>query len=151
MKHAITCLEAALSLRPANWSALWFIGKAQQRLGAPQEALEAFRRAYVINPTHPDVAREAAISATQVGDAPAAVRYARAAVALAPSDGGLLANLGLALLIAGDLEGAKRAADEACAPSPEDVISRQAQRLIDEVVTGQRPAPNSGAELGLVL
>jgi hypothetical protein len=56
----------------------------------------------------------------------------------------------LALLITGDVEGAQAASAEACARAPDDVLSRTARGLVDDVATGRRPF-TCGRDLGLAL
>src|SRR5438128_168267 len=67
LKRAISLFQRVLELNPNNWSALWLIGKVHQRLGDKLAALASFERAYHINPRQPDVAREASMSAMDIG------------------------------------------------------------------------------------
>src|SRR5262245_51219912 len=89
LRRAIECFEAALRIAPEGWQSIWAIGKIHQRLGETAEALGCFARAHQLKPDQPDVAREAGIAATDLGDGPRAVQFSRAAVALAPNDPGL--------------------------------------------------------------
>src|SRR5262245_53898878 len=57
LKRAIRLYQKVLELNPGNWSAMWLIGKVQQRLGDPAAALSWFDQAYQVNPSQPDVAR----------------------------------------------------------------------------------------------
>ena len=48
----------SIELNPANWSAMWFIGKIYQRLDDNGSALSWFERASDVNGSQPDIARE---------------------------------------------------------------------------------------------
>ncbi len=147
LRQAISCFESAPSIAPANWSALWLLGKVHQRLGDYAKALECFSKAHMIKPDQPDAAREAAITATHLGDGPAATRFSNAALTAKPDDPGLLSNHALALLISGRLHDARAAATHACSLAPEDPICRQVMKTIEDVIAGRRPAPRSGQDL----
>src|SRR6266566_3962274 len=67
LKRALSLFERVLQLKPENWSAMWLIGKVHQRFGDYNAALSWFERAYQINPSQPDVAREASMCAMDVG------------------------------------------------------------------------------------
>lgn len=149
LRRAATCFHKALELAPTNWSTMWALGKIHQRLGDMQTALAWFARAHATNPNQADVAREAGICATQLGVAADAVLYSRAAIAAAPEDAGLVANLALALLIDGQVGEARHAAGEACSRAPQDSASRRVLELVEEVAAGRRPMPTSGRDLGL--
>lgn len=73
-----------------------------------------------------------------------AVAAARQAVALKPDDAGLLANLSLALLIGGTLD---EAAEKSLAIAPDDEITRNLKRAIEDVRSGRRAQPRSLADL----
>ena len=149
LRQAITCFEAALQIAPSNWSALWLLGKIYQRLGSFNEALGCFARAHQIKPDQPDVAREAGISAIQLGDGPSAIRYCESAIASAPNDAGLVANLALACLISEDRNRAQMLANEACSRAPDDVVSKNVQRIVREVAIGKRAQPKCGRDFGM--
>ena len=149
LRQAIKCFEAALQIAPSNWSALWALGKIYQRLGDFKEALAYFARAHQMKPDQPDVAREAGICATHLGDGPSAVRYCESAIACAPNDAGLVANLALACLINGDLDRAQVLASEACAREPGDAVSKNVQRIVHEVAIGKRAQPKYGRDFGM--
>ena len=70
-----------------------------------------------------------------------------AAVALAPADSGLMANLALAYLIDGQLEAAEAAITKSLSIAPDDPISMRANRLIQRVAAGDLPCPKSGPEI----
>src|SRR5713101_182887 len=68
LKRALSLFSRALEIHPENWSAMWLVGKVHQRLGDYSEALSWFERAYQVNPSQPDVAREAAACAMSIGN-----------------------------------------------------------------------------------
>jgi tetratricopeptide (TPR) repeat protein len=66
LKQAVNLFEQVLQINPENWSAMWLIGKIQQRLRHNSEALSWFERSYQVNPSQPDVAREASLCAMDI-------------------------------------------------------------------------------------
>lgn len=148
LRRAAAAFDEALSINPGNWAAEWLVGKIHQRLAEHSEALRRFARAHELQPGNANVAREATIAAIQCGNGEDAIRYSEAALALAPEDGGLMANHALALLVAGRLEAALGAIDDALARSPDDHISRSVREVVLEVMSGRRPQPKSGRDLG---
>jgi tetratricopeptide (TPR) repeat protein len=148
LRQALSCFEAALRIVPESWQALWGMGKIHQRLGEVPEALGCFSRAHDLSPSQPDVAREAGIAACDIGDGPSAIRFTKAAIAAKPDDAGLVSNLALAYLIAGDLGQAQRAAAEAASRAPGDSVSQTVRQIIDDVAQGRRPRPRTVRELG---
>ncbi len=148
LRRAIAAFEEAISLYPSNWSAHWVVGKIYQRLGDYDAALQRFSRAHELEPTNADVVREATIAAIDVGNGTAATRFAEAALGLSPDDAGLMANHALALLIAGDALSARRTIQKSIERDASDQVSRRVAEIIEEVVSGQRPQPRSGRDLG---
>lgn len=137
---------AALQVFPDGWPSLWVMGKIHQRLGETTEALGCFARAHQIKPDQPDVAREAGIAASDVGDGQRAVQFTRAAVASAPNDPGLVSNLALALLINDQIQEAQAVAADALTRAPADPIARRVKVIADDVAAGKRPRPRSTRE-----
>ncbi|NQT84925.1 tetratricopeptide repeat protein [bacterium] len=166
LRDAISCFEQVLAINPQNWSSIYMLGKIHQRLGDQKEALKWFSRACEINPDQPDVAREAALSAIDTGDGKTAVRYCEAALSaidtgdgktavryceaairMSPDDFGLILNLALAHLIAGDLTQAQACAEDAVRKAPNDKISKRVRAIINEVADGKRRPPKTGLEI----
>jgi len=137
----------ALEIAPWQWQTLWVLGKIYQRIDDRAQALSCFGKAHEINPTQPDVAREASIAAGHLGMASDAVRYSEIAVTLKPDDPGLVANLAVALLISGRVDRAQAAAAEACSRAPHDPASLSVKGLADDVAAGKRAAPATTLEL----
>ena len=141
LNKAIEVFHQALAIAPDNWATFWGLGKAYQRLGQAADSLTAFQAAFRLNPTHPDVAREAAAAALAVGDGPNAIQYCLAAIEAAPDDASLIANLALAYLVYGDVDRAASSAREAVRRNPDDESSRRNLGLIRDVQAGLRDAP----------
>jgi len=139
LKKAISLFEQTLQIAPANWSAMWIMGKIYQRMGDDATALEWFTQAHRIKRTNPDVAREAALCAMNLGRAKEAVEFSAAAIELKPNDSGLVANLALALLLDNKPQEAKQKAEVAVSANPSDVVSVNVLRLINDVISGRRP------------
>ena len=147
IRRGLSSMRKALAIRPDNWAALWITGKALQVAGKNAEALDAFARSHSINPQHPDIAREASISAMESSRFDVARSFAEAALQLKPEDPGLMANLALVLLLAQDPRAAKSQIERAIAADPKDRITRAIRRIVDEVISGSRPCPKHTREL----
>jgi tetratricopeptide (TPR) repeat protein len=147
LNRAIRLLTRVIEIREANWSAMWMIGKAYQRLGNQETALGWFSRALQIDSSNPNVSREATVCALELGHGQKAVAYALTALEANPVDVGLTANLALAYLIAGDSDLAQEKATEAVARDPQDAISQRVLRMIGEVRAGSRQQPRCMGDL----
>src|SRR5262249_14129736 len=106
LETGIARLEASARLVPDNFATHWLLGKAHEARGQAEASLPCFKRAFDSNPNHADVAREYMRACLELGDGAEGVRAARRGCELAPDNAGLRSNLGLALLIAGDVDSA---------------------------------------------
>ncbi len=147
LKKAITLFEQMLAINPTSWSAMWALGKIYQRMDDDAKALEWFTRAHQIEPLNPDVMREAALSALNVGKGKEAEDFTTAAIELKPNDAGLISNLALALLLNNKSREARERAEEAVRANPADFVSKNVLQFIDDVVSGKRPYPKSLREI----
>jgi tetratricopeptide (TPR) repeat protein len=147
LKRAVLLFKRALDLAPENWSAMWLIGKVHQRLGEEDTALSWFERAYQVNPSQPDVAREASLCAMDVGRCDAAVIYAHRATQIEPDSAGLHANLALAYLLAGRIDEAHRSIERSLAGDASDTISQTIRTIIQHFATNGRTPPTTTAGL----
>ena len=143
LRRAIVAYEEALKINPEGWQSMWALGKIYQRTGDDQMSLDWFSQSFEINPTQPDVAREAGLAALNTGDGVAAIRFCLAACSNNPDDPGLAANLAWAYLIGGDQEKARELARQAVSRDPDDEISRRVLKIVEEVASGSRPTPKS--------
>lgn len=141
LKQAAQCFEQALRINPEGWSSMWALGKIHQRLGDYEASLQWFARAHDINPTHPDVAREAGLAALDCGNAGLAVRFCSAAADNDPGNAGLVANLALAHTLSGDDTNAIECAERALRVTPDDEISRTVLEFVRAVADGRRARP----------
>ena len=147
LKRALLLFERALGLAPENWSAMWLVGKVHQRLGDGAEALSWFERAYQVNPSQSDVAREASLCAMDIGRGDAAVVFAYRATQIEPDSAGLHANLALAYLLAGSINEAQRSIDRSLSADASDTISQTIRAIIQHFSTNGRRPPKSASEL----
>jgi len=147
IERGIEQLQAALQINPANWAACWITGKAYQALDRSEEACDSFKQAYGLEKSNPDVAREYVLECLKLGRTEPAVHAARHAVGLVPDNAGLVANLGLALLIHGDLEEAQKTINQSLELNPEDQITHNLQRILNEIQNGERPQPERLSDL----
>jgi tetratricopeptide (TPR) repeat protein len=147
LQNGVDCLLRHQRASPDSWAALWLAGKALQALGDNEGAARELARAFAIKPDHADVGREYVSVLLDLGRAAEAVPIADAACAARPSDAGLVANLALALLLAGKPDEAAGAVERALVMDPNDKITAEVARLINEVRQGRRPAPRSLQDL----
>lgn len=143
LMKAISLFERAREINPGGYSSMWALGKIYQRLGDNEVAHEWFSHAHDANPDQPDVAREAALAALDIGDTASALRFCKIAIELSPDDSGLVSNLALAHLLAGDDESAFRAAEEATSRDPSDEISKSVLKFVDDVSQGRKARPKT--------
>ena len=139
--------DRVLALKPNNWSAMWVVGKVQQRLGDEAAALNWFEKSWQAHPSHPDVAREASLSAMHLGRSNLAIVYAHHAAQLDPQSAGLQANLALAYLLAGQLQQAQTNIDLSLKADPADPISKSVQAIIKHFASTRQPPPKTLQDL----
>lgn len=147
LRRGLTLFDRVLRINPRNWPAMWLMGKGFQRLGDFENALRWFAQAHEINPTHPDVLREAAIAAMELGRPNEAVPFCERAIEAKPNDPGLRANLALATLFCGDAARAESLAAEALRRDPDDNITRRIADVCRDVLLGKRPCPHHVRDL----
>ena len=147
VERGIRDLHAVTTYNPENWAAFWIKGKGYQVLGDHRAARREFKASFDIQKENPDVAREYASSCLELGYGSEAVRATQHALTLSPDDAGLYANLALAFLIDGKNSEAKQAIDRSLQISPDDKLSQTVQRVVDEVISGQRPQPKNLADI----
>ena len=147
LNKAIALFEQTIQLNPNNWASMWALGKIYDRFGEDSTAFDWFVKAHRIEPNNPDVAREAALSALNIGKNKEAVELTEAAIRLKPEDFGLVSNLALALLFEGRLDDAREKAKDAVEANPNDKISKDVLTLIEQVISGKRTKPKSVREL----
>jgi tetratricopeptide (TPR) repeat protein len=93
LRRALRLYGRVLELIPESWNSTWFMAKTHQRLGEVERALEWMERAYQVNASRVDIAREASLMAMDLGRRDAAIVYAHRATQIEKEDAGLLANL----------------------------------------------------------
>jgi len=147
VERGIKLLTFITQANPANWNAHWIIGKGYQAIGNSEAACDSFRASFDIQKHNPDVAREYMFECLNLGRSKDGVDAARHAVSLQPGNPGLLANLGLALLIAADLDAAEQAVNQALVADPKDGITKNVAQMIRDVKSGRKPQPNRIADL----
>ena len=80
LESATNFFLEALKINPEGWSSMWALGKVYQRLGQHDESLDWFGKALKLNPSQPNVAREAGLAALDVGEIPSGLQYCLLAV-----------------------------------------------------------------------
>ena len=126
---------------------MWQLGKIYQRLGQHDESLQWFYRAFEVNPSQPDVAREAGLAALETGHHRDGACLFISALENSPRDSGLRANLALAYLLDGRLDDALRESELAANQDPSDAVSANVLRLVRDVHAGRRFQPRTVTDL----
>jgi tetratricopeptide (TPR) repeat protein len=139
--RALSLFARVVQLNPANWSALWLMGKVHVRLGDFDAAFSCFERAHRANPRQPEVAREASRCAMDLGRHEVALDLAQRAVQLDPNNPTLRANLALACLIAGRIPDAQLAASQAVMGEPTDDSFRRLKAIVQHFAAKGTPPP----------
>jgi tetratricopeptide (TPR) repeat protein len=147
IKEGLKYLDAVTKINPRNWAAFWLKGKAYQALKYPQSAYNEFKKAFDIEKENADVARELMIEALNLGKGEEGVEIGKYALSLKPNNTGLMANLGLAYLINGEIDNAEDIVKKAINLDTFDEISKQILDIILEVKSGKRPQPNKYSDL----
>lgn len=147
LRKASALLDEVLTLHPGNVSALWIQGKILQLFGEFEPSLDRFAKACLIDPSNPNVAREAGISATEAGKLDVAVYFAQEALKATPGDAGLRTNLAVAHLFAGNVSAARFEIEDARAAEPDDPITHSVWALVREVAEGRMRRPSKTSEI----
>lgn len=130
LKRALALFGRVLELKPENWSAMWLVAKVHQRLGDTDIAFSWLEKAYQVNSSQSDIAREASMMAMDLGKEDAAIVFAHRGTQIEPENAGLHANLALAYLQANQLPEAKKCVDRALEVEPNDTISQTIREMI---------------------
>jgi Flp pilus assembly protein TadD len=147
IRKGIELLNEATLLNTSNWPAYWIKGKGYQALGESESAYSEFKKSYEIQKDNPDVARELMIECLNLGRAEEGVTVSLHALSLQPNNSGLNANVGLAYLIAGDLQAAKKYVARAIVLDDSDRINKNLLSMIKEVESGKRDQPKKYGDL----
>lgn len=139
---ASEALERMTSSGRASWHAWWLFGVARRCLRDREGAYAAFARAYGMAPDEIETGRNLGLECITLGYADEAISVTAAVVALAPDNAGLVANHALALLIGGDLDGALREVRRSLRLDPNDTVTLNLRRIIDNVCAGIVEAPS---------
>jgi len=123
------------------------VGKSYQALDDLPNALIWFEKAYQINPSHPDIARETSLCAMHVGQNDLAITFAHRAVQVEPNNYGLHANLALAYLLAGKIELAQASIDCALSGDPTDNISQTIKLIVQHFAQNGKSPPTTTPKL----
>lgn len=143
LKDGIACLNRVLRIAPKNWSALWIRGKAHQVLGDHRPARDSFAAAYAIKSAHPDVAREYVLELMEMKEFSKATLIAEKIAKHHRRNAGLWANLAVAQLLNREVSQAQKSVGISLALDPNDKITKELKRRIDQVANGTRRQPTS--------
>ena len=124
IKQGADIMAQVLKIHPENWSALWILGVSCATVAQWNRAYECLKRSFEINQTNPDIARELSIVCSQVERFDEAFSVALHAMALDPSDAGLVSNYAYMLFLNGDVERASQEIARSLQMAPNDPVSR---------------------------
>jgi len=147
LRRAIRHLRRVLEIDPYSWSSWFAIGKAYERLGAIEGALEAFRRAVEIVPTNGSMAKEVCAQAMALGQYDLAAKFAEVALQGRPDDPAAHSNMGLLLMFAGRPVDAQRAFQRALELEPLCESSSLLLALAQRVIVGDLKCPRNLQEV----
>lgn len=139
-------IQQVLEIHPANWSAMFLLGKIEQRFGNENEALKWFLKAREFEPVNTSLAKEASLTASRLGDQSLAVRIVDEAIAVNPKDAALRVNSGLAHLLAGQPGKAAERFKEAVELEPTST-NEKLELYAKRVVAGVLPLPRTEADI----
>lgn len=147
LRRGVALLQAYVAEDASTWPPFWLLGKGLQALGDHTAALEALERAFEIEPTDPDIGREVAVAAVAVGRYDRAVAGYRAVHGAYPHDVGIRINLALALLLAGDSDGALAEIEATQRAAPDNSMVDTVLQHVRAVSEGRVARPTSMDEL----
>jgi tetratricopeptide (TPR) repeat protein len=142
LRRGCEMLSRVLQSNPGNWAALWFLGIAHKCLRELEHAYNDFHRAYALEKANPGVGRELVGICIALGRGEEAVHISHEVLEKTPTDGGLISNYALALLIAGNVAEAAAAVEGSLKLDPDDQITQGLAKLIASVRTGQATRPD---------
>jgi Flp pilus assembly protein TadD len=140
--RAIRILQKHVIAETGDYESRFWLGKAYQRLGDHNHALEWMIDAVRLHPANPSFAKEAGIEALEIGETDVAIALLRPALDAAPRDPALLYDLGMAFLIKNKPREAKNYLSMALAIE-DHTLTRRVLALADDVLKARETAPNS--------
>lgn len=143
LKRCIGKFEQVLKTHPDNWASMWFLGMIHRRLRDDEKALSWFERAYQVNPSQAEVAREGSMCAMNLGRHETAIALAWRGHQIEPGNSGLLSNLALAFLLSGRLNDAGKAIKASLDKDPSDKISQTVAAMIEHFQTTNSVPPQT--------
>ena len=147
LKRAVKLYERVLQLVPNHWNSMWILGKVVQRLGNERSAFDWFVKAWDQTPRNVDAAREAALSAMNLGLARHAIEYCEEALKLEPNEPGLICNLALAWIHDGKPDEALAKAKLAVELNPKDSVSVSVMQLAQHLAQTKSVCPSNSDEI----
>ena len=125
VRRVCQLLEEAIDIDLSDWQAHWLLGFAHRFLGDHEAAFHAFRSAYKLEKENDSPGREYCRECLALNRTQEAISVAQQLVVRHPHDAGLKANLGLALLTAGQLQEGARWITDAHTIDPDDPMTGQ--------------------------
>jgi tetratricopeptide (TPR) repeat protein len=147
LNRAKVLFEKTIAINPFGWAAMVAIGKIEQRFGHAKEALDWFLKAREFAPSNASLAKEASLTASQLGMQAMAARIADEAIELNPTDAALRINAGLAHLFAGEVKTAAERFRDAARLEPERPINKKLEMYAIKVLAGEIPKPKTEADI----
>jgi len=147
VRSAVDDLRKVLDHYPDAWIVHFFLGKGHMAVGELEPAYTSLRKACDMEPDDEGPYRELGGLCLALGKADEAVQIGERAASLKPDNAETLSNLACTYLIAGRLQQALPTINAALKLDENDPTSRHLQRIIHDVMRGERPQPKSLADL----
>lgn len=147
LRRAKALFERAIHLNPCGWNAMVGIAKIEQRLGRHKESLDWLLHAREFNQDNTGVAKEAALTASELGDQTLAIKIVEEAIRQNPGDPALRVNSGLAYILSGDPQSALQRFQEAAEMDPQRRINKALAEYTKMVMAKKIPLPLSATEI----
>ncbi|MBV8667065.1 MAG: tetratricopeptide repeat protein [Burkholderiaceae bacterium] len=147
LRKASTLFQAAAKVEPENAAPLLFLGKIEERLGNVDACIEWLSQANELAPGNPIVALELGGALGRAGRHVESASMMGPVARLHPNDARIHVNLGLSLLMSGQVDRAVQAFENATRIEPEQATNAKLLNLACAVAKGSKAVPKSEREI----
>jgi tetratricopeptide (TPR) repeat protein len=147
LDRAKALFEKTVAINPTGWNSMFAIGKIEQRLGRKKEALDWLLRAREFEPRNTGLAKEASLTASQLGMHEMAARIVDEAIDHNPTDPALRVNSGLSHILAGRCQMAADRFGEASLLEPASEVNKKLHLYATKVAAGTAPHPRTESDI----
>ncbi|TWT30568.1 tetratricopeptide repeat protein [Blastopirellula retiformator] len=147
VEDAIDELQPLAAKYPDAANVALALGMAWYTIGKEEKGQRQLVRAVELEPENTILHKELGAICLARKDYPVALDTAIKAVAVKPDDAELLGNLAVIQMLSGSVDQAEATIEHAVRLSPEDVVNRNVQGIIADVVSGNRKRPETLEEM----